>query len=144
MYHFGGFYLELGVFLASSLSDLSDFSCVLSFEELTINMFLRQEYRMDCEIGNYVFNAAAGHPFAQAVIKNCVRAQENPEWLKVMMTSIPLMFRGEFYVFYTTGPGLVFRTFAKMGIWQSKKKSFFRKMPGIPGIGGVLGDLEFI
>ena len=66
--------------------DLLDFGCVFPFEELTINMFLRREYGMDWEIGNYAFGAAAGHPFLHAIIKNCVRAQKDPEWVQPMMT----------------------------------------------------------
>jgi len=113
VYHFGGFYLDLDVFLASSLSDLLVFNCVFPFEELTINMFLRREYGMDWEIANYAFGATARHPFIRAIIENCVRAQEDPEWVQPMMRSIPRMFRKEYYVLYTTGPGLVTRTLAE-------------------------------
>ncbi len=42
VYHYGGFYLDLDVLLASGLSDLLDFGCVFPFEELTINTFLRR------------------------------------------------------------------------------------------------------
>ena len=79
IYHLGGFYFDMDVFLASGLSDLLDFGCVFPFEELTINMFLREQYGMDWEIGNYAFGAAAGHPFIHAIIKNCVKAQRDPE-----------------------------------------------------------------
>lgn len=113
VYHFGGFYLDLDVFLASSISDLLKFGCVFSFEELTINSFLRREYGMDWEIGNYAFGAAAGHPFIHAIIKNCVKAQKDSQWVHLMMRSIPRMFREEYYVLYTTGPGLVSRTLAE-------------------------------
>lgn len=113
VYHFGGFYLDLDVFLASSLSGLLNFGCVFPFEDLTINMFLRREYGMDWEIGNYAFGAAAGHPFLDAVIKNCIRAQRDPKWVQPMMRSIPRMFRGEYFVLNTTGPGLVSRTLAE-------------------------------
>ena len=68
---------------------------------------------MDWEIGNYAFGAAAGHPFLDAIIKNCVRAQQHPEWAEAMMKSIPRMFRDEFFVLDTTGPGLVSRTLAE-------------------------------
>jgi mannosyltransferase OCH1-like enzyme len=113
VYHLGGFYLDLDVFLASSLSDLLDFGCVFPFEELTTNCFLRREYGMDWEIGNYAFGAAAGHPFLHAIIENCVRTQKDPHWVQPMIRSIPRIFRGEYYVFYTTGPGLVTRTLAE-------------------------------
>jgi len=113
VYHFGGFYFDLDVFLASSLSDLLNFDCVFPFEELTISMFLRREYNMDWEIGNYAFGAAAGHPFIYAIIQNCVKAQENPKWPEQMMTSIPRLFHRDFYGFYSTGPGLVTRTLAE-------------------------------
>jgi hypothetical protein len=68
---------------------------------------------MDWEIGNYAFGAAAGHPFLEAVIKNCVRAQQHPESAEAMLKSIPRIFRSEFFVFDTTGPGLVSRTLAE-------------------------------
>ena len=113
VYYLGGFYFDLDVFLASCLEDLLDFGCVFPFEELTINMFLRQEYGMDWEIGNYAFGAVAGHPFIHAIIKNCVKAQKDPKWPEAMMASIPRMFRENFYVFNTTGPGLVSRTLAE-------------------------------
>lgn len=113
VYHFGGFYFDLDVFLASSLSDLLNFDCVFPFEELTISMLLRCEYNMDWEIGNYAFGAAAGHPFIYAIIQNCVKAQENPKWPEQMMTSIPRLFHRDLYGFYSTGPGLVTRTLAE-------------------------------
>ena len=113
VYHFGGFYFDTDVFLASSLEDLLKFSCVFPFEELTLHSFLSREYGMDWEIGNYAFGAAPGHPFLDAIIKNCIRAQQHPEWAEAMMKSIPRMFRREFFVFDTTGPGLVSRTLAE-------------------------------
>jgi inositol phosphorylceramide mannosyltransferase catalytic subunit len=113
VYHFGGFYFDLDVFLASSLVDLLDFGCVFPFEELTVNIVLRREYGMDWEIGNYAFGAAAGHPFLHAIIKNCIRAQKDPSWAQGMMKSIPRMFRDEYFVLNTTGPGLVSRTLAE-------------------------------
>lgn len=76
-------------------------------------MFFRREYGMDWEIGNYAFGAAPGHPFLHAIIKNCVRAQKDPEWIQPMMRPIPRMFRDEYFVLNTTGPGLVSRTLAE-------------------------------
>jgi inositol phosphorylceramide mannosyltransferase catalytic subunit len=113
VYRFGGFYFDTDVFLASSLEDLLGFGCVFPFEELTVHNFLRKEYGMDWEIGNYAFGAAPGHPFLGAIIKNCVQAQQHPEWAEAMMQSIPRLFRSEFFVFDTTGPGLVSRTLAE-------------------------------
>jgi inositol phosphorylceramide mannosyltransferase catalytic subunit len=113
VYHYGGFYLDLDVFLATSLADLLEFGCVFPFEELTINKFLRREYGMDWEIGNYAFGATARHPFIHAIIKNCVKAQKDPRWGQDMIQSIPRMFRDDFYVFSTTGPQLVSRTLAE-------------------------------
>jgi mannosyltransferase OCH1-like enzyme len=113
VYHFGGFYLDLDVFLASSLSDLLNFGCVFPFEELAIYWFLRREYGMDWGISNYAFGAAPRHPFVHAIIRNCVRAQKDSQWVHLMMRSIPRMFREEFYVLCTTGPGLVSRTLAE-------------------------------
>jgi mannosyltransferase OCH1-like enzyme len=113
IYHFGGFYLDLDVFLASGLSGLLDFGCVFPFEELTINRFLRREYGMDWEIANFAFGAAPGHPFIHAIIKNCVKGQKDPEWARAMMRSIPRIFCDEYYVPNTTGPGAVSRTLAE-------------------------------
>jgi hypothetical protein len=113
VYRFGGFYFDTDVLLASGLEDLLEFSCVFPFEHLTIHSFLRKEYGMDWEIGNYAFGAAAGHPFLEAIITNCVRAQQYPEWAEAMTRSIPPMFRREHFVLVTTGPGLVSRTLAE-------------------------------
>jgi mannosyltransferase OCH1-like enzyme len=113
VYRLGGFYFDTDVFLTSSLEDLLAFRCVFPFEELTVHSFLPKQYGMDWEIGNYGFGAVAGHPFLDAIIKNCVRAQQHPEWAEAMMKSIPRMFRNEFFVFDTTGPGLVSRTLAE-------------------------------
>src|SRR5262245_8837961 len=73
VYRFGGFYFDTDVLLTSSLEDLLGFSCVFPFEDMTLHRFLRNKYGMDWEIGNYGFGAAAGHPFLEAIIKNCVR-----------------------------------------------------------------------
>jgi inositol phosphorylceramide mannosyltransferase catalytic subunit len=113
VYRIGGFYFDLDVFLAHSLEDLLDFGCVFPFEELTMNVFLCRNYGMDWEIGNYAFGAAPGHPFLRAIIDNCVRAQDEPEWVQPVMKPIPRMFRDEYYVLNTTGPGLVSRTLAE-------------------------------
>jgi hypothetical protein len=113
VYRFGGFYFDTDVLLASSLEDLLGFGCVFPFEHLSVLSFLCKEYGMDWEIGNYAFGAAAGHPFLEAIIKNCVRAQQHPEWVEAMMKSIPRMFRSEYFVLATTGPCLLSRTLAE-------------------------------
>ena len=113
IYQFGGFYFDMDVFLASSLSDLPESGCIFPFEALTMNRFLRREYGMDWEIGNYAFGATAGHPFLRAVIENCVRAQNDMKWAQEMMRSIPRLFHEDFFVLYTTGPLLVSRTLAE-------------------------------
>lgn len=113
IYRFGGFYFDMDVFLASSLSPLLEFGCVFPFEELTLNRFLRSEYGMDWEIGNYAFGAAAGHPFLHAVIENCIRAQKDMAWTRAIMRPIPQVFHKEFFVLNTTGPGLLSRTLAE-------------------------------
>jgi inositol phosphorylceramide mannosyltransferase catalytic subunit len=125
VYRLGGFYFDTDVFLASSLEDLLGFGCVFSFEHLSIHKFLYTQYGMDWEIGNYAFGAAAGHPFLEAVIKNCVRAQQNPEWVGAMTKSIPRMFRDEYYVLDTTGPGLVSRTLAEYSGVSDQVKVLF-------------------
>ncbi len=113
IYRLGGFYFDLDVYLASSLSGLLEFECVFPFEELSLNQFLRADHGMDWEIGNYAFAAAAGSPFLQAVIENCVKAQTEPSWVEPMMRGIPRPFRADFVVLNTTGPGLVSRTLAE-------------------------------
>src|SRR5450432_3142244 len=113
VYRYGGFYFDLDVLLSSGLSDLLNTGCVFPFEGITLNHFLRNHFKMDWEIGNYAFGAAAGHPFLRAVIENCVKAQKDPEWLKPMMHGLPPLFRTEFLVLNTTGPGLISRTLAE-------------------------------
>src|ERR1043166_327159 len=113
VYRLGGFYFDLDVFLATGLHGLLSASCVFPFEELTISTYLRRHCQLDWEIGNYAFGAAAGHPFLQAIIENCIRAQRDPNWIKPMMEGIPRPFRAEFHVLNTTGPGLVSRTLAE-------------------------------
>lgn len=113
VFHFGGFYFDLDVFLTEGLSPLLRQSAVFPFEELTLSRFLRDQYGMDWEIGNYAFGAAPGHPFLEAVIGNCVKAQHNADWVRPMMAGIPRIFQPDFYVLNTTGPGLLSRTFAE-------------------------------
>jgi hypothetical protein len=113
VYHHGGFYFDLDVFFARSLGDLCDRGCVFPFEELSVHSFLRDAYDMDWEVGNYAFGAAAGHPFIATIIENCVRAQREPAWPAAMWRPFPRLFRDEFYVLDTTGPGLVSRTLAE-------------------------------
>jgi hypothetical protein len=113
VYRLGGFYFDLDVFLAKSLEALRQHSCVFPFEEVSINPYLREKRGMDWEIGNYAFGAAAGHPFLKAVVTNCVRSVEEPDWAEVMMNDLPWFFRSESEVLNTTGPGVLSRTFAE-------------------------------
>ncbi|MGR9108639.1 MAG: glycosyltransferase family 32 protein [Gammaproteobacteria bacterium] len=125
IYRFGGFYFDLDVFLALGLSDLTGYGCIFPFERLTWSTVLRNEYRMDWEIGNYAFGASAGHPFLEAIIKNCVRAQEDLEWRNKILRSFPSVLRDELFVIYTTGPGLVSRTYAEYPELASQVKILF-------------------
>jgi inositol phosphorylceramide mannosyltransferase catalytic subunit len=113
VYRHGGFYFDLDVLLARGLSDLSAAGCVFPFEGLTFSHFLRHRYQMDWEIGNYAFGAASGHPFLEAIIENCVRAQTDPDWVKPMMRGLPWLSKTDFLILNTTGPGLVSRTLAE-------------------------------
>jgi inositol phosphorylceramide mannosyltransferase catalytic subunit len=113
VYHFGGFYFDLDVMLATGLSPLLQLGCVFPFEGLTFSSLLRTRYKMDWEIGNYAFGAAPGHPFLEAVIDNCIRAQQDPNWVNPMMRGVPALSRTEFSVLNTTGPGLISRTLAE-------------------------------
>jgi hypothetical protein len=113
VFRLGGFYFDADVFLATGLHELLAHRCVFAFEELTLSRYLRRQYQMDWEIGNYGFGAVAGHPFLDAVIRNCIRAQQDRRWVEPMMQGIPRLFRAEFHVLNTTGPGLVSRTIAE-------------------------------
>jgi len=113
VYHYGGFYLDLDVLLGSGLSTLLECGCVFPFERLTFSHRLRTEFGIDWEIGNYAFGAAAGHPFLDAIIKNCVRSQRDPQWFSSMMRGTPPLDRDLYSVFYSTGPGLCSRTLAE-------------------------------
>lgn len=113
VYHYGGFYFDLDVLLASSVSDLLECGCVFPFEGLTISSFLREHHGMDWEVGNYAFGATARHPFLEAIIENCVKAQRDPDWVAPMMRGVPPPLRASYRVLNTTGPGLVSRTFAE-------------------------------
>jgi inositol phosphorylceramide mannosyltransferase catalytic subunit len=113
VYRFGGFYFDLDVFLSEKLNTLLNCHCVFPFEEITLNRFLRQKCGIDWEIGNYAFGAVPGSPFLAAVIENCVRAQRDPAWSGDLMKGIPSLFRTEFEVLNTTGPGLITRTLAE-------------------------------
>jgi inositol phosphorylceramide mannosyltransferase catalytic subunit len=125
IYRLGGFYFDMDLLLASSLSDLLAFECIFPFEELTINRFLREQYGMDWEVGNYAFGAAPGHPFIRAIIENCVRAQEDLKWTQAIMRPIPRLFQKDFLIFYTTGPGLVSRTLAEFPDAERRVKVLF-------------------
>jgi len=113
IYRLGGFYLDLDVYLARSLEPLRDHACVFPFEELTLSRHLRDRYQWDWEIGNFAFGAAAGHPFILAVIRNCVRGLQDPEWNQQMHRGVPRLFRAQFIATNSTGPGLVTRTLAE-------------------------------
>lgn len=113
VYHYGGFYLDLDVLLGSGLSTLLERGCVFPFERLTFSHRLRTELGMDWEIGNYAFGAAAGHPFLEAIIKNCVRGQSDPLWVKSMMRGTPPLEKDLYSIFYSTGPGLCSGTLAE-------------------------------
>jgi inositol phosphorylceramide mannosyltransferase catalytic subunit len=112
VYRYGGFYFDLDVLLASGLSTLLERGCVFPFERLTFSHRLR-ELGMDWEIGNYAFGAAAGHPFLEAIIENCVRGQGDPLWVKSMMRGTPPLDKDLYSIFYSTGPGLCSRTLAE-------------------------------
>jgi inositol phosphorylceramide mannosyltransferase catalytic subunit len=113
VWELGGFYFDLDVLLVSSLDSLLERGCVFPFEELALNRFLRDQYNMDWALGNYAFGAARGHPFLNAIIQNCVRAQRDLAWVKPMQRGLPPLQRSEYYVLNTTGPGLVSRTLAE-------------------------------
>lgn len=110
---FGGFYFDLDVFLSENLSGLLKHKSIFPFEELTLNRHLREHHAMDWEIGNYAFGATPGNPFLELVIENCVKAQRDSRWVNPMMTGIPGIFRADFNVLNSTGPGLLTRTYVE-------------------------------
>jgi mannosyltransferase OCH1-like enzyme len=112
VYYLGGFYLDLDVYLAECLDGLRQHGCVFPFEELTLSPYLIGK-GVDWELGNYAFGAEPGHPFVRAVIDNCIRSLDEPEWALQMYGHIPRPFRHQFVVTNTTGPGLVTRTLAE-------------------------------
>jgi inositol phosphorylceramide mannosyltransferase catalytic subunit len=113
VYHYGGFYFDTDVLLASNLTPLLKHSCVFPFEALTVSRHLRVDLGMDWIMGNYAFGSAPGHPFLKAVIDNCVRGQLEPKWVRPMMQGSPPFLDDEFFVLNSSGPGLVSRTFAE-------------------------------
>jgi hypothetical protein len=113
VYRYGGFYFDLDVLLASNLSPLLEYGCVFPFEALSVSHFLRNDLGMDWQMGNYAFGAAPGHPFLEAVIKNCIKAQMDPSWVKLMMRGSPPLIKDEYSVLNSTGPGLISRTLAE-------------------------------
>lgn len=80
---------------------------------------------MDWEIGNYAVGAAPGHPFLEAIIKNCIKAQQHPEWVEPMMEPIPRLFHSEYFVLDTTGPGLISRSLAEYPNAKDQVKVLF-------------------
>ncbi len=112
VYRLGGYYFDLDVLLARGLGSLNSSGCVFPFEGLTFSRLLRS-YGMDWELGNYAFGAVAGHPFLKAVIDNCVRTQQEPGWVQPMMSGVPRLSRAAHQVLYSTGPGLLSRTYAE-------------------------------
>ena len=113
VYRLGGFYFDLDFLLASGLSELRDSGCVFPFEGPTLSHYLCTHHNMDWEIGNYAFGASAGHPFLEAIIENCVKAQKDPAWVKTMLRGCPPFLRNEYRSLNTTGPGLITRTLAE-------------------------------
>lgn len=113
VYKLGGFYFDTDVFLARALEPLLAYPCVFPFEELTLMRRLREQWQMDWELGNYGFGARAGDPFLKAVIQNCVRGLNEPQWRDELSQDIPKMFRNQFEATNATGPGIVTRTFAE-------------------------------
>lgn len=113
IYKLGGFYFDLDVMLASSLSGLLEYGCVFPFEGLTTSEYLLRQWHMPWEIGNYGFGAAPRHPFIHAIIENCAHAQSNPEWAALAFPKYLPLSKTENYVLFTTGPGMASRTFAE-------------------------------
>jgi inositol phosphorylceramide mannosyltransferase catalytic subunit len=112
VHRLGGFYFDLDVLLAANLGPLLPLGCVFPFEGLTFSKLLRSR-GMDWEIGNYAFGATAGHPFLNAVIENCARAQRDTKWCRQMLGGVPPLSKPEHEILYSTGPGIVSRTWCE-------------------------------
>jgi hypothetical protein len=125
IYRLGGFYFDIDVLMNSGIIELCDYSSVFSFEGFTFSPYLRRQCRMDWEIGNFGFGATAGHPFLEAVIENCIRAQKDRVWVNQMLRGTPFLSRPQRYVLYSTGPGLVTRTFAENPMLARSVKILF-------------------
>jgi hypothetical protein len=125
VHRLGGFYFDLDVFLSECLDDLVQQECIFPFEELTLSIYLRQKHNIDWELGNYGFGAAAGDMFLGAVIQNCIKAQKDRSWLMEMLADIPAPFRSDFEVLFTTGPGLLTRTYASIHAHREHVKILF-------------------
>ena len=113
IYRLGGFYFDFDVLLSRPLDDLLHHECVLTFEDLNWNTYLRTRHGMDWNVANYGFGAAPGCRFIAAVIENCCRAVRDDAWLKPMMEGINFLLRRDYYVLNSTGPGLLTRTLAE-------------------------------
>lgn len=113
VYKRGGFYFDLDVMVSESIATLLEEDCVFTFEGLTLSHVLANDLKMPWEMGNYAFGASPGNPFLAAIIANCVRAHENPQWVKPMMHGSPAFAEDQYWVLNSTGPGLVSRTFAE-------------------------------
>lgn len=113
VHHYGGFYFDIDVLLASGLLPLLGAGCIFAFEAISTSVYLRDDLRMDWQIGNYAFGAIRHHRFLETIIENCVRGQREPKWVEAMMRGTPPLHRREFYIINSTGPGLVSRTYAE-------------------------------
>ncbi|HEY8549376.1 MAG TPA: glycosyltransferase [Vicinamibacterales bacterium] len=110
----GGFYFDVDVYFARPLTPLLSHTCVFPVERLAWSRYLRRDRKLMVELGNYAFGAAPGHPFLAAIIDNCIRATRDHAWRDVVFAGMPRLLRRELFVIYTTGPGMVSRTFAEL------------------------------
>ena len=114
VFRLGGFYFDLDVFLSESVS-IRCATTIASFpsRELTLNRFLRRRHAMDS--GRSVTVLLAPRQ-ATAFSKQSSRvrsSQRDATWRAQMVNGIAGGLRSEFYVFNTTGPGLLCRTLAE-------------------------------
>ena len=78
VYRLGGFYLDMDVFLALSLTELLDSGCVFPFESLTHNKYLWEEHEMDWEVGNYGFWGGCRPPISFGDYRELYTGAEGP------------------------------------------------------------------
>ncbi len=118
----GGIYLDLDVYPVKAFDEVLRYDCVFPQESVNANPYFALKFGMTECIGQYAFGSIADHPFLLACVENICRAA-----LDAGYTYMPTdeaftnysLYVGETLqgfvhkqrVLYTSGPGMVTRTF---------------------------------